>query len=127
MGPLLKTGGLFQQTRAGMYDGDTPELIERTLRGKLRERSIDRPQHELHRIWQQYDKDFDHRVDINEFRQVRLSLFLSHTLTVTCTCCYDEINRIQDLTIYSCAHSLILSDCVSPTPTRRSLYPSIFP
>ena len=82
MGPLLKTGGLFQQTRAGMYDGDTPELIERTLRGKLRERSIDRPQYELHRIWQQYDKDFDRRVDINEFRQVRVSLFLSLSLTV---------------------------------------------
>jgi len=47
MGPLLKTGGLFQQTRAGMYDGDTPELIERTLRNKLMESSIDRPQHEL--------------------------------------------------------------------------------
>lgn len=70
MGPLLKTGGLFLQTRAGLYEGDTPEAIERTLRTKLRERSVDSPHHELHRIWQHYDKDFDHRVDINEFRQV---------------------------------------------------------
>jgi len=75
IGPSLKTGGLTMQNRAGMYQGNlnTPEAIERTLRTKLRERSTDRACHELHRIWQHYDKDFDHRVDINEFRQILVS------------------------------------------------------
>ena len=37
------------------------------------------------------------------------SLFTySHTLTITCTCCYDEIKGTQDPKIYSHAHSLIL-------------------
>ena len=34
---------------------------------------------------------------------------LSHTLTITCTCCYDEIKATQDLKIYSHAGSLIRS------------------
>ena len=45
------------------------------------------------------------------------SLFTySHTLTITCTCCYDEIKGTQDPKI-SHAHSLILSLhlCASPT------------
>ena len=33
----------------------------------------------------------------------------SHTLTITCTCCYDVINGIQDLKIYSHADSLSAS------------------
>ena len=33
----------------------------------------------------------------------------THTLTISCTCCYDEIKGIQDLKIYSNADSLILS------------------
>ena len=37
------------------------------------------------------------------------SLWLSHTLTITCCCCYDESEGTQDLKIYSHAHSLILS------------------
>lgn len=51
----------------------TAEEIERTLRVKLRERTEGRSCHELHRIWTQYDKDFDHRVDINEFKQILVS------------------------------------------------------
>ena len=39
------------------------------------------------------------------------SLILSHTLTITCTCCYDEIKGTQDLKIYSHADSL--SVCLS--------------
>lgn len=50
-----------------------PADIERTLRSKLRERSEGRSCHELHRVWQQYDKDFDHRVDINEFKQIMVA------------------------------------------------------
>eukprot|EP00656_Telonema_subtile_P049519 TRINITY_DN6177_c0_g1_i7.p1 TRINITY_DN6177_c0_g1~~TRINITY_DN6177_c0_g1_i7.p1 ORF type:complete len:561 (-),score=103.81 TRINITY_DN6177_c0_g1_i7:178-1860(-) len=73
IGPALKTGGLTMQNRSGMYSGNTPEAIERTLRSKLGERSTDRACHELHRIWQHYDKDFDHRVDISEFRQILVS------------------------------------------------------
>ena len=34
---------------------------------------------------------------------------LTHTLIITCTCCYDEINEIQNLQICSHADSLILS------------------
>lgn len=56
------TGHVSTKTKA--------EDIERTLRLKLRERSDGRSCHELHRVWQQYDKDFDHRVDINEFKQI---------------------------------------------------------
>ena len=42
----------------------------------------------------------------------------SHTLSITCTCCYDEIKGTQDLKIYSHAHSRILALplwlCLSP-------------
>ena len=34
---------------------------------------------------------------------------LTHSLTITCTCCYDEIKGTQDLKIYSHADSQILS------------------
>ena len=37
-----------------------------------------------------------------------VSLTHSHTLTITCTCCCDEIKGIQDQDIFS-SHSLILS------------------
>ena len=40
---------------------------------------------------------------------VSQELLLTHTLTITCTCCYDEIKGTQDLKIYSHADSQILS------------------
>jgi len=67
----LRNGGITGVDFSGHVSGATkPEQIERTLRTKLRERSEGRSCHELHRVWQQYDKDFDHRVDINEFKQI---------------------------------------------------------
>ena len=46
-----------------------------------------------------------------------LSLFVGHTLSLflslSCTCCYDEIKGIQDLKICSHADSQILSLCCS--------------
>ena len=41
---------------------------------------------------------------------------LSHTLTASCTCCYDEIKGVQDLKIYSHADSLILSQLALTMP-----------
>jgi len=67
----LRNGGITGVDLSGHVSVKTkPEEIERTLRVKLRERSDGRSCHELHRIWMQYDKDFDHRVDINEFKQI---------------------------------------------------------
>jgi len=67
----LRNGGITGVDGTGHVSCKTKaEEIERTLRVKLRERSDGRSCHELHRIWQQYDKDFDHRVDINEFKQI---------------------------------------------------------
>merc|ERR1711988_1462075 len=67
----LRNGGITGVDLTGHVSTQTKaEEIERTLRVKLRERSEGRSCHELHRIWQQYDKDFDHRVDINEFKQI---------------------------------------------------------
>ena len=37
----------------------------------------------------------------------------SHTLTITCTCCYDEIKGTQDLKMYSHADSLSELVCVT--------------
>jgi len=67
----LRNGGITGVDFTGHVSTKTKaEDIERTLRLKLRERSDGRSCHELHRVWQQYDKDFDHRVDINEFKQI---------------------------------------------------------
>jgi len=67
----LRNGGITGVDFTGHVSCKTKaEDIERTLRTKLRERSEGRSCHELHRVWQQYDKDFDHRVDINEFKQI---------------------------------------------------------
>jgi hypothetical protein len=38
-----------------------------------------------------------------------LGLSLSHTLTITCTCCYDVIKGIQDKNLFSCSFSDSLS------------------
>ena len=42
-----------------------------------------------------------------------LSLPHTHTLTITCTGCYDEIKATQDLKIYSHADAQILSHCIT--------------
>ena len=44
-----------------------------------------------------------------------------HTLTITCTGCYDEIKGTQDLKIYSHAHSLIPSLPAAVTSSKVSL------
>jgi len=70
----LRNGGITGVDFTGhVSTKTTPQEIERTLRVKLRERGEGRSCHELHRIWTQYDKDFDHRVDINEFKQILVS------------------------------------------------------
>ena len=48
----------------------------------------------------------------------------THILTISCTCCYDEIKGIQDLMIYSHADSLILfpsCKCVCVAMRRRAV------
>eukprot|EP00658_Telonema_sp_P-2_P069569 TRINITY_DN5889_c0_g1_i1.p1 TRINITY_DN5889_c0_g1~~TRINITY_DN5889_c0_g1_i1.p1 ORF type:complete len:472 (-),score=135.44 TRINITY_DN5889_c0_g1_i1:75-1490(-) len=94
IGPALKCGGLTMQMN-GVFHGNSPEAIERTLRTKLRERSTDRACHELHRIWQHYDKDFDHRVDINEFRQI-LVAFNIHPSDSCLRQMFDRYDANQD-------------------------------
>ena len=52
-------------------------------------------------------------VHLLQFTYERSSTSLTHTLTITCTCCFDGIYGAQDLKIYSHADSPILSQPLS--------------
>ena len=80
----------------------TPDFIYSALRDSSQGGSTDSCQ-------QSTDPGNAYRTHCAPFLSPLTSHSHCHTLTITRTCCYDEIKGTQDLKIYSHAYSLILS------------------